>query len=130
MAAVKRPGTPLPNATLDSIRRTRLCLKGPLTTPVGGGYRSVNVTLRQEFDLYANVRPTKTIVPGGRFQHVDLVIVRENTEGMYVGLDHTFRIGGERRAMGQAMSIITRAGGERGCRFALEYGQAHGREKV
>ena len=130
MTAVDKAGTPLPNATLDSIRRTHLCLKGPLTTPVGGGYRSVNVTLRQEFDLYANVRPTKTIVPGGRFQHVDLVIVRENTEGMYVGLDHTFRIGGERRAMAQAMSIITRAGSERVCRYAFEYAKAHGRKKV
>src|SRR5919198_2409566 len=93
MAAVEKAGTPLPNATLDSIRRTQLCLKGPLTTPVGGGYRSVNVALRQEFDLYANVRPTKTIVPGGKFNHVDLVIIRENTEGLYVGLDHTFKIG-------------------------------------
>src|SRR3989441_1678653 len=130
MAAVEKAGTPLPNATLDSIRRTKLCLKGPLTTPVGGGYRSVNVTLRQEFDLYANVRPTKTIVPGGRFPHVDLVIVRENTEGMYVGLDHTFRVGGERRALAQAMSIITRAGSERVCRYAFEYAQAHGRKKV
>ncbi|HUC40910.1 MAG TPA: isocitrate/isopropylmalate family dehydrogenase, partial [Gemmatimonadales bacterium] len=104
MAAVEKAGTPLPNATLDSIRRTRLCLKGPLTTPVGGGYRSVNVAMRQEFDLYANVRPAKTIVPGGRYEHVDLVIVRENTEGLYVGLDYTFRIGGDRRAMAQAMS--------------------------
>src|SRR5207245_4020526 len=117
-------------ATLDSIRRTHLCLKGPVTTPVGGGYRSVNVTLRQEFDLYANVRPTKTIVPGGRFQHVDLVIVRENTEGMYVGLDHTFRIGGERRAMAPAMSIIKRAGSERVCRYAFEYAKADGRHKL
>src|SRR5436189_5612307 len=81
MAAVEKAGTPLPDETLDSIRRTRLCLKGPLTSPVGGGYRSVNVALRQAFDLYANVRPTRTIVPGGRFQNVDLVIVRETTEG-------------------------------------------------
>ena len=66
MAAVEEAGTPLPNATLDSIRRTQLALKGPLTTPVGGGYRSVNVALRKEFDLYANVRPTKSIVPDGR----------------------------------------------------------------
>jgi isocitrate dehydrogenase (NAD+) len=130
MAAVEKAGTPLPNATLDSIRRTKLALKGPLTTPVGGGYRSVNVTLRQEFDLYANVRPTKTMVPGGRYEHVDLVIIRENTEGMYVGLDHTFRVGGDRRALAQAMSIITRAGSERVVRFAFEYAKAHGRKKV
>lgn len=130
MAAVEKAGTPLPNATLDSIRRTRLCLKGPLTTPVGGGYRSVNVALRQEFDLYANVRPTKTIVPGGRFQNVDLVIIRENTEGLYVGLDHTFTIAGDRRAIAQAMSIVTREGSERVARFAFEYAKTHGRKKV
>jgi isocitrate dehydrogenase (NAD+) len=130
MAAVEKAGTPLPNATLDSIRRTRLCLKGPLTTPVGGGYRSVNVALRQEFDLYANVRPTKTIVPGGRFQNVDLVIVRENTEGLYVGIDYTFKIAGDRRALAQAMSIVTREGSERVARFAFEYAKAHGRKKV
>jgi len=130
MAAVEKAGTPLPNATLDSIRRTKLCLKGPLTTPVGGGYRSVTVALRQEFDLYANVRPTKTIVPGGRFQNVDLVIVRENTEGLYVGLDHTFKIAGDRRALAQAMSIVTREGSERVARFAFEYAKAHGRKKV
>src|SRR5512145_878959 len=130
MAAVEKAGTPLPNATLDSIRRTKLCLKGPLTTPVGGGYRSVNVALRQEFDLYANVRPTKTIVPGGRYEHVDLVIIRENTEGLYVGLDHTFKIGGDRRALAQAMSIVTREGSERIARYAFEYAKTHGRKKV
>ncbi|MGH7751764.1 MAG: isocitrate/isopropylmalate dehydrogenase family protein, partial [Gemmatimonadales bacterium] len=105
-------------------------LKGPLTTPVGGGYRSANVTLRQEFDLYANVRPTKTIVPGGRYENVDLVIIRENTEGLYVGLDHTFRVGAERRALAQAMSIVTRDGSERICRYAFEYAKLHGRKKV
>jgi len=130
MAAVEKAGTPLPNATLDSIRRTRLCLKGPLTTPVGGGYRSVNVAMRQEFDLYANVRPTKTIVPGGRYDHIDLVIIRENTEGLYVGLDHTFKVGGDRRAIAQAMSIITREGSERIAKYAFEYAKLHGRKKV
>ena len=130
MAAVEKAGTPLPNATLDSIRRTRLCLKGPLTTPVGGGYRSVNVAMRQEFDLYANVRPTKTMVPGGRYENIDLVIIRENTEGLYVGLDHTFKIGGDRRAMAQAMSIVTREGSERIAKYAFEYARMHGRKKV
>jgi isocitrate dehydrogenase (NAD+) len=130
MAAVEKAGTPLPNATLDSIRRTRLCLKGPLTTPVGGGYRSVNVAMRQEFDLYANVRPTKTMVPGGRYENIDLVIIRENTEGLYVGLDHTFKIGGDRRAMAQAMSIVTREGSERIAKYAFEYAKRHGRKKV
>src|SRR5436309_10482841 len=130
MAAVDRGGTPLPDATMDSIKRTKLALKGPLTTPVGGGYRSVNVALRQEFDLYANVRPTKSIVPGGKFEHVDLVIVRENTEGLYVGLDHTFKIGADQRAMAQAMSIVTREGSERIAQYAFEYAKLHGRKKV
>jgi len=85
MSAVEQAGTPLPDATLDSIRRTGLALKGPLTTPVGDGYRSVNVALRQEFELYANVRPVKSIVPGGRYTDIDLVIIRENTEGCTSG---------------------------------------------
>ncbi len=130
MSAVEKAGTPLPKATLDSIRRTRLALKGPLTTPVGGGYRSVNVALRQEFDLYANVRPTKTIVPGGRYEGIDLVIIRENTEGLYVGLDHTFRVGDDPKAVAQATSVMTRDGCRRICRYAFEYAKRHGRKKV
>ena len=130
MAAVEEAGTPLPNATLDSIRRTQLALKGPLTTPVGGGYRSVNVALRKEFDLYANVRPTKSIVPGGRYQNVDLVIIRENTEGMYVGLDHSFKVGDDPKAVVQAMSVMTREGCRRVCRYAFDYAKQHGRKKV
>ena len=130
MSAVEKAGTPLPNATLDSIRQTTLALKGPLTTPVGGGYRSVNVTLRQEFDLYANVRPTKTIVPGGRYEDVDLVIIRENTEGLYVGMDHTFKVAGDRRAIAQAFSIVTREGSQRIVTYAFEYAKRHGRRKV
>ena len=130
MSAVEKAGTPLPTATLDSIRQTTLALKGPLTTPVGGGYRSVNVTLRQEFDLYANVRPTKTIVPGGRYEDVDLVIIRENTEGLYVGMDHTFKVAGDRRAIAQAFSIVTREGSQRIVTYAFEYAKRHGRKKV
>jgi isocitrate dehydrogenase (NAD+) len=130
MSAIEKAGTPLPNATLDSIRRTQLALKGPLTTPVGGGYRSVNVALRIEFDLFANVRPAKTLVPGGRFEGVDLVIIRENTEGLYVGLDHTFRVGTDPKAVAQAMSVMTRDGCLRVCRYAFEYAKKHGRKKV
>ncbi len=130
MSAVEKAGTPLPKATLDSIRHTRLALKGPLTTPVGGGYRSVNVALRQEFDLYANVRPIKTIVPGGRYEGVDLVIIRENTEGLYVGLDHTFRVGDDPKAVAQATSVMTRDGCRRICRYAFEYAKSHGRKQV
>ncbi len=130
MSAVEKAGTPLPNATLDSIRRTGLALKGPLTTPVGGGYRSVNVALRQELDLYANVRPVKTIVPGGRYEQVDLVIIRENTEGLYVGLDHTFKVGNDPKALAQAMSVMTRDGCTRICRYAFEYAKVQGRKRV
>jgi isocitrate dehydrogenase (NAD+) len=130
MSAVEKAGTPLPKATLDSIRRTGLALKGPLTTPVGGGYRSVNVALRQEFDLYANVRPVKSIVPGGRYVDVDLVIVRENTEGLYVGLDRTFKVGNDPKALAQATSVMTRDGCRRIVRYAFEYARRHGRKKV
>jgi isocitrate dehydrogenase (NAD+) len=130
MSAVETAGTPLPRATLDSIRRTGLALKGPLTTPVGGGYRSVNVALRQEFELYANVRPVKSIVPGGRYVDVDLVIVRENTEGLYVGLDRTFKVGNDPKALAQATSVMTRDGCRRIVRYAFEYARRHGRKKV
>ena len=88
MAAVEATGTPLPDATVESIRKNGLALKGPLTTPVGTGFRSVNVGLRKEFELFANVRPAKTIVPGGRFENVDIVLVRENLEGLYIGVEH------------------------------------------
>jgi len=128
--AVDEGGIPLPEATLDSIRRTRLALKGPLTTPVGEGFRSVNVALRQQFDLYANVRPARSIVPGGRFPDIDLVVIRENTEGMYVGLDHTFRVAGDRRAIAQSMSVMTREGCQRIARYAFEYAKRHARKKV
>jgi isocitrate dehydrogenase (NAD+) len=130
MSAIETAGTPLPKATLDSIRRTGLALKGPLTTPVGGGYRSVNVALRQEFDLYANVRPVKSIVPGGRYTGVDLVIIRENTEGLYVGIDRTFKVGSDPKALAQAMSVVTRDGCRRIVRYAFDYAEQHGRRKV
>jgi isocitrate dehydrogenase (NAD+) len=87
MAGIQNGGDPLPQATLDSIKRTKLALKGPLTTPVGGGFRSVNVRLREAFGLYANLRPARTMVPGGRFEDIDLVLVRENLEGLYVAFE-------------------------------------------
>src|SRR5678815_3911305 len=86
-------GDPLPPETLASIRRTRLALKGPLATPIGGGYRSSNVRLREEFELYANLRPARTLIPGGRYEKIDLVLVRENLEGLYVGFEHYIAIG-------------------------------------
>src|SRR5947209_4492154 len=130
MEAMQEFGNPLPENTIDSIRRTKLALKGPLTTPVGGGYRSVNVALRQEFDLYANVRPVKSIVPGGRYPNVDLVVIRENTEGMYTGYDRTFKVGTDAKALAQATSVMTRDGCRRIVCYAFEYAKRHGRKKV
>ena len=121
MAAVEATGTPLPDATVESIRKNALALKGPLTTPVGTGFRSVNVGLRKEFELYANVRPARTIVPGGRFENVDIVLVRENLEGLYIGVEHFIQIGDDPRAVAESMAIVTRAGCERIVRYAFEY---------
>jgi isocitrate dehydrogenase (NAD+) len=130
MAAVEATGTPLPDATVESIRRTRLALKGPLTTPVGPGFRSVNVALRKEFELFANIRPAKTIVPGGRFEHVDIVLVRENLEGLYIGVEHFVQVGDDPHAVGESVAIVTRLGCERIIRCAFEYALKHGRRKV
>src|SRR5213075_3244102 len=113
MAGVARYGDPIPDATLDSIKRTRVALKGPLETPVGEGFRSINVALRKTFDLYANVRPAHVIVRGGRFDHVDIVLVRENTEGLYIGIEHYIRIGNDQRAAAESTAVITRFGSER-----------------
>jgi isocitrate dehydrogenase (NAD+) len=130
MAAVEATGTPLPDATVESIRKNSLALKGPLTTPVGTGFRSVNVGLRKEFGLYANVRPARTIVPGGRFEDVDIVLVRENLEGLYIGVEHFVQVGDDPRAVAESMAIVTRAGCERIVRYAFEYALRHGRKKV
>ena len=130
MTAIEKVGTPLPDATLESVRRTGLALKGPLTTPLGVGYRSVNVALRQEFELYANVRPVKSIIPGGKFPEVDLVVIRENVEGLYVGIDRTFKVGNDPKALAQTMSVMTRDGCRRIVRYAFEYATKHGRRKV
>jgi isocitrate dehydrogenase (NAD+) len=130
MAALEEAGDPLPDATLESVRRNRVVLKGPLTTPVGGGYRSVNVALRKEFDLYANVRPARTILPGGRYEHVDIVLVRENTEGLYVGYETFIAVAGDPKAVAQSTAVVTRRGCERIVRFAMEYAVARGRRKV
>lgn len=125
-AMIEKYGTPLPDRVLDSIRSTGVALKGPITTPVGTGFRSVNVALRKTFDLYANVRPAKTL-PGlaGRFENVDLVIVRENTEDLYAGIEHMV---GEDAA--ESIKLITRKGCERIVRYAFEYAVREGRKKV
>jgi isocitrate dehydrogenase (NAD+) len=130
MAAVDATGTPLPDATVDSIRKNALALKGPLTTPVGTGFRSVNVGLRKEFELFANIRPARTIIPGGRFENVDIVLVRENLEGLYIGVEHFVAIGDDPRAVAESMAIVTRRGCERIIRYAFDYALKHGRRKV
>jgi isocitrate dehydrogenase (NAD+) len=130
LAGVKAAGDPLPEATLDSIRRTRLCLKGPLETPSGGGYRSSNVRLREEFKLYANLRPARTLVPGGRYENIDLVVVRENNEGLYTGYEHFIPIDGDPHAVAISTAVNTRQGGRKLIEFAFEYAIANGRKKV
>jgi isocitrate dehydrogenase (NAD+) len=126
--AVQKHGDPLPQATIDSIKKNQLALKSPLATPSGGGYRSVNVTLRQTFDLYANVRPVQTI-PGvpSRYTGVDLVIVRENTEDLYAGVEHYID---PRRTAAESIAIITKFGSERVIRYAFEYARREKRKKV
>ncbi len=130
VAAVDATGTPLPDATVESIRKNALALKGPLTTPVGTGFRSVNVGLRKEFELYANVRPARTLLPGGRFDYVDIVLVRENLEGLYIGVEHFVKVGDDPRAVAESMAIVTRTGCERIVRYAFEYAVRHDRKKV
>jgi len=129
-AALAKVGDPLPPPLLDSIRRTRLALKGPLTTPVGGGFRSVNVRLREEFKLYANVRPAHTLVPGGRYDNIDLVLVRENLEGLYVGFEHYIPIDGDPHAAAISSGVNTRAGSRRIAEYAFDYAVKNGRKKV
>jgi len=125
-ATIASEGTPLPERVLESIRRNRIALKGPITTPVGSGFRSVNVGLRQALNLYANLRPARSMagVPT-RYDNVDLVIVRENTEDLYAGIEHM--VG---RDAAESIKIITRAASERIARFAFEYAVHNGRRKV
>lgn len=130
MAAVDQCGHPLPEETLASIRKTRLVLKGPLTTPVGGGYRSVNVALRQEFELYANVRPTFSFAGvQAVHQNVDMVMIRENTEGLYSGVEHFIKADGVNIAA-ESVAVITRSGSEKIIRYAFEYARHHNRKRV
>ncbi len=130
LPAIKECGDPLPPPLLASIRRTKLALKGPLTTPVGGGFRSVNVRLREEFELYANVRPGRTIIPGGRYEDIDVVLIRENLEGLYVAFEHYVAIGDDPHAVALGSGINTRAGCRRIAKYAFEYAIKNGRKKV
>ena len=125
-AMIEKYGTPLPDETIESIRRNGVALKGPVTTPVGTGFRSVNVAMRKIFDLYANVRPAKTY-PGviSRYDNIDLVVVRENTEDLYAGIEHMV---GEDAA--ESIKLITRKGCERIIRYAFDFAVREGRKKV
>jgi isocitrate dehydrogenase (NAD+) len=123
---MEEEGTPLPDSVLESIKRNKVGLKGPLTTPVGAGFRSVNVALRKELDLYANVRPSLSL-PGIDlpYKDIDLIIFRENTEDLYAGVEHMV---GEDAA--ESIKIITRAGTERLCRLAFEQSKEMGRKHI
>ncbi len=130
LEGVRAARDPLPPQTIESIRRTRLALKGPLETPSGGGYRSSNVRLREEFKLYANLRPARTLIPGGRFENIDLVVVRENLEGLYIGHEHYVQIDDDPHAVAMATGVNTRQGSRRVLEFAFEHAVATGRRKV
>ena len=130
VSAIGSHGDPLPPSTLDSIRRTKLALKGPLTTPVGGGFKSVNVELRREFELFANMRPATTLIPGGRYDNIDITLVRENLDGFYAAFEHYMPVGDDHRAVAFSAGFNTRAGCRRIIRHAFEYAVANGRKKV
>ncbi|HMF16047.1 MAG TPA: isocitrate/isopropylmalate dehydrogenase family protein [Gemmataceae bacterium] len=126
LPALEKHGDPLPAKTLDLIRRHRVALKGPCTTPVGKGYRSINVRLRKELELFASLRPVRSL-PGidVPYQNVDLVVVRENTEGLYAGLEH-FVVPG----VVESLRIVTKSAAERIVRFAFELARTEGRKRV
>jgi isocitrate dehydrogenase (NAD+) len=125
-ATIASEGTPLPDRVLDSIRANGVGLKGPITTPVGSGFRSVNVALRKELELYANVRPARTMAGvESRYEDVDLIIVRENTEDLYAGVEHM--VGPD---AAESIKIITRAASQRIARYAFDYAEKNGRRKV
>jgi isocitrate dehydrogenase (NAD+) len=129
IAGVTHSGDPLPDVTLKSVRKHKLALKGPLTTPIGEGFRSSNVRLREEFQLFANVRPVRTIVPG-RYNKIDLVLVRENLGGFYVAHEYYIPVGEDPKAVAVATGVNTRDACERITRFAFEYALKHGRKKI
>lgn len=130
MTALKETGDPLPDATLASIRKTKLALKGPLETPSGGGFRSINVRLREAFKLYANIRPARTLIPGGRYDNIDLVLCRENLEGLYMGYEHFIPIDNDPHAVAIATGVNTRQGAIHILEYAFEYAIKNGRKKV
>jgi isocitrate dehydrogenase (NAD+) len=124
--ALKKHGTTIPRSLMDSFEKNKVALKGPVTTPVGEGFASVNVELRQTFDLFANLRPVKNL-PGvkARYQNVDLIVVRENTEGLYSGIEHEVVPG-----VMESLKIITEKASTRIAKFAFDYAHTHARKKV
>ena len=125
-ATIASEGTPLPDRVIESIWRNGIGLKGPITTPIGSGFRSVNVSLRKELELYANVRPARSMAGvESRYTDVDLIIVRENTEDLYAGVEHM--VGAD---AAESIKIITRAASQRIARYAFEYAVKNGRRKV
>jgi isocitrate dehydrogenase (NAD+) len=124
--AISRFGDPLPQDVLDSILRNKVALKGPVTTPVGTGFQSINVRLRKTLDLYANLRPVKSL-PNikTRYENIDLIVVRENTESLYAGLEHEVVPG-----VVESLKIITERASTRIAKFAFEYARTHGRKRV
>ena len=126
--AIEKYKDPLPQTVIDSIAKNKVALKGPLTTPVGTGFRSVNVALRKEFDLYSNLRPAKSFDGvKSRYENIDLIIVRENTEEFYSGIEHYVDA---RKSAAETIGIVTRTGSERIIRFAFDYAVKHNRKKV
>lgn len=127
-AAFEKLHTPLPDETLESIEKTRIVFKGPLTTQLGKGFRSINVALRQEFDLYSNIRPAKSWKGvNSRYDNIDIVIIRENTEGLYAGLEHYI---GPKKNTAESIAVVTREGAERIIEFAFEYARRNNRKKI
>jgi isocitrate dehydrogenase (NAD+) len=124
--AVEKYGNPLPPEVLESVKRNRVALKGPVTTEVGGGFKSINVQLRQELELYANLRPSRSLqsIPS-RFEGVDIIVVRENTEDLYSGLEHIVVPG-----VVESIKVITEKASLRIARFAYDYARRHGRKRV
>ena len=128
MGAFEKQGTPIPEQTLASIDKNKVAFKGPLTTPVGKGFRSINVALRQKYDLFANIRPARSWKGAqSKFENIDIVVVRENTEGLYMGLEHYLT---REKDVAESLAVVTRKGSERIVEYAFKYARDNARKKV
>jgi isocitrate dehydrogenase (NAD+) len=131
LSAFEEFGDPLPQAMMDNIRKTRLALKAPLGTPIGDGFRSANVRLREEFKLYANVRPAISYLHNRRqYDNIDIVLIRENTQGFYVGVEHYIPIDDDPKAVAEASGIITRSGCRKIAKYTFDYAIKNNRKKI